>query len=247
MIEVNVTTNIALIRMNHGKVNAMDLEFCLALTRELNQVTASNAVAAILVGNDRVFSAGVDLVTLLERGQEYLEQFLPALVECFETLFRFPKPLVAAINGHAVAGGCVIATAADRRLIHGKARIGVPELRVGVPLPSIAIEMIRFAVAPEALRSLVNVGKTHRGEEAIRVGLADELVDRDALMSRAMESVQELLTIPNSVFAISKQQLRAPANRMAKQNETEFEARVFALWRSREIRDVIAEYVSKRL
>ena len=207
MIDVEVTSEVAVIRMNHGKVNAMDLEFCCSLTRELNQISKSDLGGAILVGNDRVFSAGVDLVTLLDGGEEYLEQFLPALVECFKTLFRFPKPLVAAINGHAVAGGCIIATACDQRLIHAKAKIGIPELRVGVPLPSIAIEMTRFAVAREAFQTMVNIGKTFRGEEAIRVGLADQLVDRDQMLGLAMETVQELLTIPPSVFEISKRQM----------------------------------------
>lgn len=247
MIKVDVTSKIAVIQMDHGRANAMDLEFCCELTRALSQVASSDSGAAILVGNDRVFSAGVDLVKLLDHGQEYLEQFLPELVNCFKACFQFPKPLVAAIDGHAVAGGCIIATACDRRLIHKKAKIGIPELRVGVPLPSIGIEIIRFAVDPGALQSMLNFGKTFRGEEAIRVGLADQVVGKDELLSRAIGATQQLLAIPATVFEITKKQMRAPANRIVEQNEAEFEARVFELWKSSEIRSVIEEYVSKRL
>jgi enoyl-CoA hydratase len=247
MIKVETDSGIAVIQMEHGKVNAMDLEFCQRLTAELQQIESSQTRAAVLIGNDRVFSAGVDLVRILEAGQSYREQFLPALVACFKTIFRFSKPLVAAINGHALAGGCILATACDRRVAHAKARIGIPELRVGVPLPAIAIEIMRFAVATEALQSMVNVGQTFRGAEAIRVGLADLIVPQERLVELAIAEASTLLMIPDSVFSITKRQLRAPAERIVEQNELDFEQDVFELWGSVEIQNVIREYVRKRL
>lgn len=247
MINVEIASGIAVIRMNHGKVNAMDLEFCRTLVAELKQIDSGDANAAVLVGNDRVFSAGVDLVTLLEGGQSYREEFLPALVDCFNAIFQFSKPLVAAINGHAVAGGCILATACDRRLIYGKARIGIPELRVGVPVPAIAIEIMRFAAAHEAFQSMFNVGQTYRGDEAVRVGLADAVVKNDQLLELAMAEAKSLLAIPAPVFSITKKQMRAPSIRNAEQNEAEFEAIVFEIWDSQATKEVIQKYVAKRL
>lgn len=247
MINVEINSGIALLRMRHGKVNAMDLEFCRALVQELGNQEASGSRAVILTGNDRVFSAGVDLVRVVKEEPGYLDEFLPALTECFNVIFRFPRPIVAAVNGHAIAGGCILATACDYRLAHNKARIGVPELRVGVPLPSIAIEIMRFAVARDALQAMVNVGQSYRNEEALRVGLVDQIVDHEQLMEAANKAVNELLAIPAAAFAISKQQLRAPAIRNVELNESRIESTVRSLWQSEEIRDVIKKYVSERL
>jgi enoyl-CoA hydratase len=247
MIDVQINSGIGVLKMRHGKVNAMDVEFCQSLITELQKLEAGDCRAAILTGNDRVFSAGVDLVRLLDEGRDYLEEFLPVLVECFQVIFQFPKPLIAAINGHAIAGGCILASACDYRLTHSKVRIGIPELRVGVPFPSIAIEILRFAVASEALPAMVNAGRNYRGEEAVRVGLADRIVEPDRLMDLAEEAASDLLTIPAAVFAITKKQLRAPAKRTAALNESEFESEIAELWHSNEIREVIKNYVSERL
>ncbi len=247
MIKLENQSGIAILRMEHGKVNAMDVEFCQALIDLLRQVESSDAKGAILTGNDRVFSAGVDLVRAADGGNDYLEKFLPVLVDCFVEIFNFGKPIVAAINGHAVAGGCILASACDRRLIHSKARIGLPELRVGVALPSIAIEIMRYVAATEAFQTMVTVGKNYRGEEAIQVGLADRLVDREKLVEEAVEAVNELLQIPATVFAISKKQMRSVANRTATQNAAEFDPLVFESWYSDEIRAVIEQYVKDRL
>jgi enoyl-CoA hydratase len=247
VIDVETNSGIAVLKMRHGKVNAMDLEFCQALISELRKLKTGDCRAAILTGNDRVFSAGVDLVRLVREEPVYLETFLPVLIECFQTIFQFPKPLVAAINGHAIAGGCILASACDYRVAHSKVRIGIPELRVGVPLPSIAIEIIRFAVATEALQAMVNVGRNYRGDEAVQVGLADQIVASEEVLDSAMAAAKEFLTIPPSVFFISKKQLRAPANRNVHSNEKEFESLVFELWHSDEIQDVIKKYVAERL
>ena len=235
MIDVDVKSGIAVLRMQHGKVNAMDMEFCQALIAELENLESSDCRGAILTGNNRVFSAGVDLVRLLDGGADYLEQFLPTLTDCFKTIFRFPKPIVAAINGHAMAGGCVLAAACDVRLTHSKARIGIPELRVGVPLPSIAIEIMRFAVAAEALQAMVNGGRNYRGETAVRVGLADQIVVPERLLEMAISAAEEMLTIPAAVFSISKRQLRAPAIRTVEWNESDFENEIIELWHSQQV------------
>lgn len=247
MINVETNGGISVLKMRHGKVNAMDIEFCQALISELRKLETGECQAAILTGNDRVYSAGVDLVRLIREEQDYLEKFLPVLIECFRTVFQFSKPLVAAINGHAIAGGCILASACDYRVSHPKARIGIPELRVGVPLPSIAIEIMRFAVATEALQTMVNVGRNYRGEDAVRVGLADRIVAAEEVLDAAMTAAKELMAIPQSVFAISKKQLRAPSNRNADSNQADFESMVFDLWHSEEIQDVIKKYVSERL
>ena len=251
MIEVQRgDEGIQVIQMARGKVNAMDLEFCQRLIDVLDTLAQDDTVAAILIGNERVFSAGVDLRALVARDNQYLSRYLPKLIECFKAVFNFPKPLVAAISGHAIAGGCVLASACDLRLIRPNAKIGLPELRIGVPLPSAGIEIMRFAVAPEALRAMVNAGQTYQNEEAVRVGLADRVFDQSempAMLAQAINAAQGLTVVPPNVYRLSKAQQRAPAVRNIDANEAAFGQQVFDIWHSPENRKVVEQYVQERL
>src|SRR5437870_1175022 len=122
----------------------MSIEFCEALTARFAEISSARAV--VMTATGRTFSAGVDLVRLLEGGAPYVRKFLPVLSEMFATVFSHPAPVVAAINGHAIAGGCVLACAADKRLMaRDGGRIGATELLVGVPFPPAAVEILRCA------------------------------------------------------------------------------------------------------
>lgn len=239
---------VAIVRMCRGKVNAMSLEFCRQLSAAFDQLAEDNrVVAATLIGNPCVFSAGVDLREVVAGDDHFLDQYLPALIHCFKTVFQFPKPLVAAISGHAIAGGCVLATACDLRLIRPDANIGLPELRIGVPLPSAGIEIMRFAVAPEALRAMVNVGRVFQGKDAVTMGLADQVVAEESLEREAINAALGLTVVPANVYALSKRQQRAPAMRNLIANEAEFETEVFDIWKSDANRKVVEDYVNERL
>ena len=153
MIEILSRDGIDVLQMNHGPVNAMDLEFCRAMNHQL-KIAASNddCRAVVLRGNDRVFSAGIDLKRWLREPVDYVQPFLAELERLFQRVFSFPKPIVAMINGPAVAGGCMVAAACDYRWITTTASIGIPELRVGVPLPMLAIEIMRFVARSDAFQ-----------------------------------------------------------------------------------------------
>ncbi|MEM7781791.1 MAG: enoyl-CoA hydratase/isomerase family protein [Planctomycetota bacterium] len=247
MLEINETDEVVVIRLNHGKVNAMDLEFCCEFTRQLKELEESEAKAFVLTGNERAFSAGVDLKRLVNEPPDYLDQFLPALTICFQAVFEFKKPMVAAINSHAIAGGCILASGCDRRLIHENARIGLPESRIGVPLPSLAVEIMRFVASGKAFQEMVSVGQSYQGGEAVDVGLADRLVDPQTLLGEAVTMAKTLTAIPEVVFQISKQQMRKPVLKQAEWNQAQWEDRITELWKSNEIRSVIREYVNDRL
>src|SRR5690348_4539859 len=104
MIERETIDGITVLRLAHGKASAMDVELCEAIMRELRG--ANDARAVILTGSGTIFSAGVDLFRMTNEGAPYVDRFFPLLREALEALFRFPRPIVAAVNGHAIAGGC---------------------------------------------------------------------------------------------------------------------------------------------
>ena len=165
MLEVSTTANVAVVRMMHGSANAMSMAFCETLNARFEELIASSAQGIVLTGNDRMFSAGVDLLRLLDGGATYIGDFLPALGKMLTTVFCCPKPVVAAINGHAIAGGCVLACACDQRVMaESGGRIGVPELLVGVPFPALAMEIMRHATTAHELESLLFGAATYAPE-----------------------------------------------------------------------------------
>ena len=110
MIETADYDGIAVLTLDNGPVNALDLELLSAVPGSLAAVADARAV--VLTGSGRSFSAGVDLKQIIDGGLPYVEKFLPALSLAMLTVFEHPKPVVAAVNGHALAGGCVLAAAA---------------------------------------------------------------------------------------------------------------------------------------
>src|SRR4029077_18657425 len=113
---------------------------------------------------------------------DYLRRFLPMLNRMYEAVFFHPKPLVAAINGHAIAGGCVLACCADRQIMmRGGGSMGITELLVGVPFPALAFEIVRFAVPGRYLPEFTYTGVTYDVDASLARGWVDELVEANAL------------------------------------------------------------------
>jgi enoyl-CoA hydratase len=246
MIDVAEQGDIAVLTMRHGKANAMDIEFCDAIAAHFEELKQSKAKAVVLTSEGGIFSAGVDLLRGLEGGPDYFRRFLPALSKAFITLFFFPKPVVAAINGHAVAGGCVLACCADRRLMaKGAGRIGVPELLVGLPFPTIAFEVVRFAVASQFAQEVFLTGATYPAGEALPRGLVDEAVEPGELMRRALAAAEHFAAIRGDAFTITKLQLRQPIGDRCASETKRFEMAVNELWCAPEAFERIRAYAAR--
>ncbi len=248
MIEVGEHDGVALLRMAEGKANVMSTDFCKALTARFGEV--SQAPAVVVTGTGRIFSAGVDLLRLLDGGAPYIREFLPALSAMFATVFSHAKPVVAAINGHAIAGGCVLACAADRRLMASDGgRIGVTELLVGVPFPPVAMEIMRCATAPQYFEDALFGGATYAPPQAVARGWVHELADPDALIERAVAAAKTLAALSPPAFALTKRQTRAPAlERLARAGErADVDAAIAQIWTAPETLARIRDYVGRTL
>ena len=148
MIKSETAEGIAVLTLTHGKANALDIELCDGLAARFQELRLSDAKAVVLTGQGKIFSTGVDLKRLSSEDADYIRLIPPALHRLYEAVFFHPKPVVAAINGHAIAGGGVLACCADRRIMAREAgRIGVTGILVGVPFPSLAFEIVRFAAS----------------------------------------------------------------------------------------------------
>ena len=229
----------AVVRLEHGKVNALDLELCQAISTTFAGPDVLGARAVVLTGAGSAFSAGVDLWRVIEGGDHYAAAFIPALVDAFAAVFTCELPVVAAINGHAIAGGCVFAAACDHRIMT-RGLIGIPELIVGVPFPATALAIVEHAYGPLATRRLAFGGELAAAEDALARGLVDELTGLDALVDTAVARAGHLAgSIPPATYAVTKLHLnRLPA-------PSAYDDEVVRLWQERVADGWIAAYMQR--
>ena len=200
---------VAVVRLQAGKANAMNPAFIEAANAALDKTTGAGAI--VLTGYDRFFCAGLDLVTLSEFTRGQLLAFMGQFDRLVLRLFTLPSPVVAAINGHAIAGGCVLALSCDVRIMaRGDFRMGLNEIELGLPLPTSALEVARASLPPAHLETLLYGGQLYDPEELNAKGIIDGLVNPETLLSEAQEVAQHLAAKPAIAFAQIKAALRRP-------------------------------------
>ncbi len=242
MIDLKTVGTVQVLTLSSGPVNAQDVELLEELTSAVGELQRSDAGALVVTGAGRAFSAGVDLNRVVAGGAGYTDRLVPALSAAFEAMFSYPGPTVAAINGAAIAGGCVLACACDRRLIGPEAQIGAAEVRVGVPFPVAALEVMRYACGDHAEEVLLG-GRTYRGSEAVARGLAHRVV-ADDLLEAAVAEASDLDGIPADAYRHTKTQLRAPTTaRIREAGGIDNEVR--QMWGADETLQRIAAYVER--
>jgi enoyl-CoA hydratase len=248
MIDIKIDAGIAVMTLMHGKANALDIEFCEALAARFGELRRSDAKAVVVTGQGKIFCAGVDLKRLSEGGADYVGKFLPALHKLYDAAFYHPKPVVAAVNGHAIAGGAVLACCADRRIMARESgNIGVTELLVGVPFPALAFEIVRFAVPPRHLSEFTLTGATYATDVALQRGWIDEIAEPDDLIEDAIAVAQELALLSPAAFAQTKAQIRQAVSEHMAQSGQVIEKAATDIWTAPETLARIRDYVARTL
>ena len=207
-IRLTTEGSTAVVSLASDKVNALDPE----VLGELGQAVGfceqeSGITALVLTGEGSVFSAGLNVSDVLAHEPPYSAALLDALHETLVRIFTCPKPTVAAINGPAIAGGCLLACAFDMRLIAEDARIGVTELKVGVSFPAVAVELLRHVAGHHAEQLIFDAGLL-TAEEACRSGLAHRSVPLPDLPAAAIAAAEKLASLDPSAYALAKRSTR---------------------------------------
>lgn len=249
MLDIDSRAGIRIIEMRRAPANVLDTELCGALSDALTAAGADDEVGGIvLTGSGAVFSAGVDLFRVLEEGDGYIPGFLASLDGLLDVAAACPRPLVAAVNGHAIAGGAVLAFSCDFRVMAaGSGTMGVPELHVGVPFPRRALDAVRAAVPARHLREAVLAGRVFGADEAERKGLVDALVPPEALLEHAVELARDLSRIPAGAYGITRRQLAAPLGGRDPARDAALDREIEAAWRSEATRAHIRDYLERTL
>jgi enoyl-CoA hydratase len=210
LVQRDRRNGITVLTLDRPRANAFHPELVADLRREL--ADAREARAVVLASSQKLFSGGWDLPTIVEFDRPRMEEFVSAYTDLIRYVFSHPAPVVAALNGHAIAGGLILAAAADERIAaEGKATFGLSEVNLGVPVPNALYEIFRYQLGDRAAERLAMTGENVSVERAVEIGLVDEVVPAEQLLARSVERAGELAGASGPGRAAMKRYSRADA------------------------------------
>jgi len=235
------------VRFDKPRGNAIDEPFARELREVAAQLGADAGVRGVMLASahPKLFSPGLDLVTLLEYDRAAMGRFMEVFAETLWSLYGLAKPVVAAVAGHAIAGGCILALTADFRILRrGGVQIGLNEVKVGVPLPwSVAI-LLRASVPAHALTPVALLGRNFADDEALAAGLADQLADTDGFEDFCLARLEEFADKDAASVAVTKGYLREGVLREMRAREASEISKWLERWFSESTRERIRETVA---
>lgn len=223
-VTVSWDEGIACIGLDDGKANALRPDTLGDLEDALRDAEAGGARALCIAGRPGFFSGGLDLKVLPTLPAEEQTRTFARFGRVVMRVWQCPVPVVAAVDGHALGGGAILALAADVRLVSTRAaRLGLVEVAVGLPVPAFAVEMARAALPASTLLPAVLHGRTWSLSDAVDSGWAESAHESGALHAAATARAKALAALAPGAHATTKRHLRAPAYDRA---EASFDAEV---------------------
>lgn len=215
--------HIAILSLDRGKVNAINEEMADLLLKDFSDLEKDDSVkSVVLTGTGKFFSFGLDVPELYVYSEKDFAGFLRKFTDLYTYVFMFPKPVIAAINGHAIAGGCMLASACDCRImVTGKAKISLNEITFGSSVFAGSVEMLRFIAGSKNAEEILKTGMMYSAEQAKNLDLIDRVVSEDELMSEAVAIAEEFSAKDGPAFASIKKLLRGPVVAEMKKREAD--------------------------
>jgi len=209
LVTIENDDNIAILHWNDGKANVLGYPGIAALLEALDEVEAAGADAVVLSGQAGKYCAGFDLAVMKE-GNEAARGMLARGVDLFMRLYLFPRPVVTACTGHAIAAGAILLMCSDLRVgAQGKFKIGLPEVTIGMSLPFFATELARDRLSKRHYTRATALGYLYSPDQAVDVGYLDEVVAADQVLATAVEQAHGLTGISRSGLLGTRQTTRA--------------------------------------
>ena len=210
MLETLTHGSVVELRMNRPPANALSSELIAALKIGVGEATTSGARAVVISGRPGMFSAGLDVPALLHLDRDGIRDAWSDFFGLLEAITRSPVPVVAALTGHAPAGGAVISLFCDYRVMaEGSFKVGLNEVEVGVVLPPVLFKALSRQVGPRHAERLGVAGMLIDAAEAFRIGLVDELAPVDEVIAGALARCQRMLAMPPETMAATRDVARA--------------------------------------
>lgn len=220
-VTVNKDEDFATITISRGKVNAFNdavVDELRQAFRELERDPKTRAL--ILTGSGKFFSFGFDIPHFLSFSKEEFTCYLTSFTDLYTEVFLFPKPLIAALNGHATAGACMLATACDHRImVQGKAKISINEIGFGSSIFAGSVEMLKFWVGERTAQAMLYSGAMYTAEQALEMGLVDQTVSEEDLLAQSRIVAREFGQKDARAFKSIKLLLRSPVAEAMRKRE----------------------------
>ena len=237
-VHVSIRDGLAEVRLERGKANALNEGLVDELSRSFRELAGDPGVrGSILTGTGKFFSFGFDIPEFMNASKEAFAHYVDRFTALYRELFAHPKPLVAALNGHAVAGGCMLATACDARImVDSGAKIGLNEIGFGSSLFAGSLAILRFWVGEHRSQKIAYGGALYTAEEAVALGLVDATVAPGELDGAARRRLVELAARPAPAFASIKGLLRRQVLDEIDRTEADSVREFVDIWYSAETR-----------
>jgi enoyl-CoA hydratase/carnithine racemase len=205
-VRVEVAGQIATIRLDRPKMNALNAQVQAEIAEAARQVSADDAVrAVVLYGGERVFAAGADIKEMAPLGQAEMAERAAALQAAFNVVADIPKPVVAAVTGYALGGGLELALCADFRVLGENAKVGQPEILLGVIPGAGGTQRLPRLIGPARAKDLIFTGRQVTAAEALAIGLADRVVPDAGVYQAALDLVARYASGPALALRAAKQ------------------------------------------
>ncbi len=239
--------NYAVVQLNRGTSNSLNIEMFQELTQIFRDLDKDNDVkGVVLAGKGNFFSAGLDVIELYNYDEVKIEQLFEALFEAMKALLSFSKPLVAAVNGHAPAGGCILAICADYRIMAaGKFRIGLNEVPVGIIMPPFIFETYAYLLGKGKAAQFVLEGKLCTNEEALESGLVNEVLDQEKVLEASIEKVKSFTKFSANTWSKSKMNMRKELIANFQSFDAQTKQDLLEQWWSNETRGILGALVDR--
>ena len=237
-VDFEIRDRVGVLHLRRGRGNALNAQLVEDLLEALRRPElVDDCDALVLAGSNGFFSAGLDLVELGEFDEARMLVFVDRLQGLLQTVFMWSRPVIAAVSGHAIAGGCLLAQCADWRVLAAEgAKIGVNELDLGLPLPQAGLEILRSQLSASAWAEVVYGAALHEGEAARALGLADEVCESAVVLDRAVERARDWGSRPPIAFHRMKAARRDPVLLAIRDHHEQRQQEWVNLWFSSEAR-----------
>ncbi len=239
--KLSVRDKIAYLTLNRGTSNAINSEMVHELKDMLDNLEKDEQIGGlILTGNEGFFSAGLDLIELYNYNEAEIKQFWHDFLDMVAVFVAFKKPMISAISGHSPAGGCVLAICSDYRIMaEGKYIIGLNEVPVGIIVPDSIFHIYAFWLGKAKAYRFLMEGKLMRTQEALEVGLVDELVDGKSLLTAAERKMKQYLGFDWTTWQQSKINLRTELVQTVQADQTATLELMLKQWWSPSTRSIL--------
>jgi enoyl-CoA hydratase/carnithine racemase len=239
---------VAIVALDREITNALDLQLIEQLAEALRDLERDpNAHAIVLTSsNEKFFSIGFDIPHLFGLTKEEFRRFYQAFNRISLQLYTFPKPTVAAITGHAIAGGCILALCCDYRLIaEGRKLMGLNEVKLGVPVPYPADCILRSLVGVRYAREIVDVGEFYQPTELLQMGLVDQVLPLERVLPGAVERAALLGALPREASVLIKRSRVEPVEEQIAARLEEKERLFIERWYAADTRERLKAAMEK--